>query len=199
MTPTPQQLAAGVATVAAIIAGAVAGTVYVSHGDPLHARVDFADAPPADTACARIVAVGPSAAWSALGLDTSQPDFAVGYVCSPPDSADPQAQLPAGIRVTETYLVPYTAGMARLELWASRSPDAPRGGCACSQGAGCERLIRTLDGAESWQAAPRGAVMPEGEHRGCTPIVSCYDVSEMPLGSNLAAECRDTPPAESPP
>ena len=92
--------------------------------------------------------------------------------------------------MVETDLVPYAEGMARLELWASRSPDAPRGGCACSQGAGCERLVRGLDGAESWVAAPRGAVMQEGEHRGCVPIVSCYDVSEMPLGSNLAEACR---------
>ncbi len=195
--PTKQQIAAGVATVAAIIAGIVGGTIIVRHDDPLHARVDFDGTPPADTACARVVAVGPSEAWSALGLDTSEPDFAVGYVCSPPSESDATAQLPAGIRVTEQALVPYTAGMARLEIWSARSPDAPRGGCACSTGSNCERLVRTLDGAESWQAAPRGSVMQEGEHRGCTPIVSCYDVSELPIGSNLAPECRDLP-AESP-
>ena len=63
-------------------------------------------------------------------------------------------------------------------------------GCACSQGAGCERLTHGLDGSQQWVPAPLGSVMQEGEHRGCVPVVSCYDVSELPLGSNLAPECQ---------
>ena len=188
--PTPQQTAAGIAAVAAIFAGIVAGTIYVQHDSNLHARVDFDGTPPADVACARIVAVGPSAAWSALGLDTSEPDYAVGYVCAPPDAAT-EASLPDGVRVIETELVPYVAGMGRLEIWSSRHPDAPKSGCACSTGTGCERLVRSIDGAESWLAAPKGSAMPPGEWRGdCLPMVSCYDVSELPLGSNLAEGCR---------
>ena len=65
-------------------------------------------------------------------------------------------------------------------------------GCACSTGTACERRVVALDGAESWAAAPRSSVMQSGEWRGagCTEIASCYDVSEMPLGSNLAEGCR---------
>ena len=67
-------------------------------------------------------------------------------------------------------------------------------GCACSTGTGCERHVASLDGAEAvWVAAPKGSVMQAGEWKGtgCAEIASCYDVSEMPLGSNLAPACRE--------
>ena len=202
MSPTQKQTAAGIAAVAAIFAAIAVGSIAVEHPDQtaadagpvLHARVAFppSDAGvPADTACARIVAVGPSAAWSALGLDTSEPDYAVGYVCAPPSTEPVTASLPDGVRVIEQEIVPFADGMGRLEIWSSRHPDAPKSGCACSTGADCERLVRTIDGAESWLAAPKGSAMPPGEWRGdCLPMVSCYDVSELPLGSNLAEGCR---------
>ena len=194
--PTPQQTAAGIAAVAAIFAGIVAGTIYVQHDSNLHARVDFDGAPPADTACARIVAVGPSAAWSALGLDTSEPDYATGYVCAPPTS-EPAGELPGGVRVIETELVPYVAGMGRLEIWSSRHADAPKSGCACSTGADCERLVRSIDGAEEWKPAGKPSLMNPGEWRGsgCIEVASCHDVTELRertgrVDNNLAPACR---------
>ena len=65
-------------------------------------------------------------------------------------------------------------------------------GCSCSTGTGCERRVVDLTGSESWAAAAKGAVMQAGEWKGagCAEIASCYDVSEMPLGSNLAEGCR---------
>ena len=66
-------------------------------------------------------------------------------------------------------------------------------GCACSTGTACERAAVDLDGKTSWASAPRGSVMQAGEWRGsgCAEIASCYDVSEMPLGANLAPACRE--------
>ena len=64
-------------------------------------------------------------------------------------------------------------------------------GCACSTGLKCERLIYNLDGSTSWAIASFGNVMQENEWRGtgCLPIPSCYDVKELPLGSNLVPGC----------
>lgn len=162
-----------------------------------HVSVDWpGGVVPQGAVCKTSEIVGPSEAWSALGLC---PDgkTALARICGvPAEVADDNVGLPAGVSVISDptdEATPYTSGPA-LEVWDARHPDASSlYRCACSTGADCEWLIADAPGeVEHWLPAPKNLTLYPGRFRGAgCRAKACFETfnREYP-GSSMPESCR---------
>lgn len=96
---------------------------------------------------------------------------------------------PVIVRPLATYLIPRgeLADGISVEVW----PGGTHWQCATAlpDADGCEALTATLDG-EEWQPARACSHLAAGQWRGACVPRPCSDVSELPLGASMPAECR---------
>ena len=96
---------------------------------------------------------------------------------------------PVIVRPLATYLIPrgdLSDGLT-VEVW----PGGSHLQCATAlpESEGCEALTAPLEG-EEWQPARACSNLAPGRWRGACAPRPCFDVSELPLGSSMPAECR---------
>ena len=199
---TPQQQAGFTLAAVAIVGGLIYGLIPSSKTDLItpydggvpcatHVSVPWQGPVPPDTICKRGEVVGPSATWTALGL-CADGRYAAAVICASPAPDAGSPTMPPGLRVLETEaLIPYVAGMPRLEVWDQRHASA-QFLCACSNGSdGCQWCRPQMGAPCVWQQAPAAMNMMPGSFSGTCQTTPCYATPEG--GDPMPARCKSTP------